>query len=433
MAKPLRIAFFLYEFPVVSETFVLNEITGLIDLGHEVTIFAERSGAQPLEHEDIGRYRLYERTRYLDMPAPHLTRVLEAARRFRRTLGRPLLHSLDTTRYGPESRSLRLYYWTLLMSGRNDFDIVHCHFGPRGRMAVFLREIGAISGKIVTVFHGVDASAYLRQDPAVYRHLFANGDLFLAASEAFRARLVRHGCDPQRTFVHSMGIDLRRFPYRNVRREPGETLQVLTVGRLVEKKGIEFGLRSIAELKARRAPAHYTIVGDGPLRPALEALSVELGIDGNVSFLGWRDQAAVAALLLESDVLLFPSVTDSRGDQEAVPVVLKEAMATGVPVVATKHGGIPELVDDGVTGLLAAERDATGLANALQRLGCSRSLGYRLALHARERIVANLDIQMLNRRLVTHFRDLLGHGPQAPSFVPGVHSEPLENAPHVHA
>jgi colanic acid/amylovoran biosynthesis glycosyltransferase len=414
MASPLRIAFFLYEFPALSETFVLNQVTGLIDLGHDVTILAERPRSEPMTHPEVARYRLLERTRYLEMPEPRLARMLGAPRLFRQGVrGRSLLRALDLRRYGNEARSLRLYYWAARMTGHGRFDIIHCHFGPRGRMAGFLREIGAIGGKLVTTFHGVDVSAYLRDDPAIYRHLFRHGDLFLPISEVWRARLIEHGCDPARTRVHRMGVDLRHFPFLSRRRESDRPLQVLTIGRMVEKKGIAYGLEAVAELHRRQAPIHYTVVGDGPQHRALEALAAQLQLGDAVSFLGWQDQDAVAALMQESDVLLAPSVTDANGDQEGIPVTLMEAMATGLPVVATRHSGIPELVEDGVSGLLVPERNASGLADALWRLLQHADLADGMGRAARARVAAEFDIRELNHRLIGHYRALLGE--KAPS------------------
>ncbi|HET6223706.1 MAG TPA: glycosyltransferase, partial [Dongiaceae bacterium] len=285
----MRIAFFLYEFPALSETFVLNQITGLIDLGHDVTIFAERARPDQIAHPDVAAYRLAERTCYLDMPEPRLARVLQAPLRARQVRRRvPLRRALDLRRYGNEARSLRLYYWVARLAEHNGFDIIHCHFGPRGRMAGFLREIGAISGKLVTVFHGVDVSAYLRHDPGIYRHLFSQGDLFLPVSESWRTRLIEHGCDPARTRVHRMGVDLERFPFRPPLRMSGRPLRVLTIGRMIEKKGIDYGLRAVAELRGRAA-VRYAVAGDGPERGALEALAGQLGLTDIVSFLGWQD------------------------------------------------------------------------------------------------------------------------------------------------
>lgn len=421
LAKPLRIAFFLYEFPVVSETFVLNQITGLLDLGHDVTIWAERSGPGAVEHPDFRRYGLAERTHYLDMPERKLARLAGVPLRLLRSERRgALLRAMNLVRYGAEARSLRLFYWAAELAGEDAFDIIHCHFGPRGRVAAFLREIGAMRGKLVTVFHGVDVSAYLHHHPRIYRHLFARGDLFLPISEAWKHRLIEYGCDPARIVVHRMGVDTYRFRSQAKDRDRSPPHRILTIGRMIEKKGIDDGLRAVAELRNRGIAAIYTVVGDGPERGRLEVLASQLGLDGAVSFLGWRDQNAVAAIMADSDVLLAPSVTDGHGDQEGIPVTLMEAMASGLPVVATRHSGIPELIEDGVSGLLVPERSVPRLTDALQRLLADPDLAVRLAHAARERILAEFDIYALNQRLVGHYRRLLDRMEPPPSryFMP---------------
>lgn len=422
MTRPMRIAVFVYEFPALSETFVLNQVTGLIDRGHDVTVFAERPRDEHVVHGVVKDYDLERRTVYLDMPGNKLARVLLAPGRFLRCPPRrfkPLLRALDLFRYRRDAASLRLFYWSLrtLASGR--FDVIHCHFGPVGRLAAQLREIGAIEGSLSTVFHGVDVSAALRDDPCLYRDLFAKGDLFLPVSEEWRRKLISLGCDPGRTIVHHMGVETDAIPTARDR-EAGHAAipAILTVGRMVEKKGVEFGLRAVAELVRRKAVVQYAIVGDGALRPRLEALARELGIWHLVTFYGWQPRETVQDLLRTSDILLAPSTTDRLGDQEGIPVTLMEAMAAGVPVVSTRHSGIPELVEDGVSGLLAAERDWEAMADAMQRLLEDRAASSALAKAAQRRVVRDFDIEVLNTLLEKRFVELVRSTPNRLSGPP---------------
>ena len=406
--RPLRVAVFANEFPALSETFVLSHITGLLDAGNDVTIFANvpRAG-DPSVHADFRRYRLNERLHYRAMPANRAARILGASEiLLRRRLARPALRALDP-RYQQESRSLALLHWTDRLLDLPPFDIVHCHFGLTGRTAAFLREIGAIHGRVVVNFHGVDASACLDQDPNLYRHLFRAGELFLPVSAHLGRRLVHHGCDPDRVRVHHLGVDLTRFPFRQRQPDRTQPLAVLTVARLVDKKGVAYGLRAVAQAVAAGTAIRYVVVGDGPLRASLESLARELGIADRVTFCGWKTQDEIVTLMDEMDVLLFPSITGANGDQEGSPVVLKEAMATGLAVVATRHAGVDEIVEHGVSGLLADERDVGGLAEALCVLARDPAVCARLSAAGRAKMAAEFDVHSLNRRLQQHYRSLL--------------------------
>ena len=410
MTRRLRIAFFVHEFPALSETFVLNQITGLLDLGHHVTIFAVRPRDEAVVHDDVARYALRERTQYLKMPDNVPRRIFKGLLAgLGRGWKRPLvtLRALNIRRYGRDATSLRLLFWSLCLRDAGSFDIIHCHFGPIGQLAAKLRDAGIICGRLVTVFHGVDISASVRDQPDFYRFLFARGDLFLPISRAWSRKLVTLGCDRQRIDVHHMGIDTARYPFRARRYEPGRTLRVLTVGRMIEKKGIADGITAVARLIEDGIAVRYTIVGDGPLRSGLDALADQLGISSSIVFLGWREQADVAQLMSENDVLLAPSVTAADGDQEGIPVTIMEAMAAGMLIVSTRHSGIPELVEDGRSGLLVAERDVPALTTALRTLVSSGETWPGFSAAARATVQAKFEIKSLNEKLVARYSTLL--------------------------
>lgn len=405
----MNVAFFLTDpFPVVSETFILNQVTGLIDRGHDVRVFARRPAAGPA-HPDVARYGLAARTTHWpELGAGAPVRALRGALLFARHAGvlPSLARTLDVARFGRAARSLNLLAWAVPFAPHRTFDAIVCHFGWSGRAAAMLQESGVLRGPIVTFFHGADVSLREEAAPTTYARLFERGALFLPISEHWRAKLVAMGCPAERTCVHRMGIDCERFVPRERRLEAGEPLRLIGVSRLVEKKGVEYGIRAVAALAARGRHVHYEIVGDGPLRPALQRLIGELGIADRVTLRGWLAQDEVLRAYERAHVTIAPSVTGANGDQEGIPVALMEAMALGMPVVSTFHSGIPELVEDGVSGRLVPERDVEALAGAIEALIDAPGQWAAMGRAGRRRVEEAFDVDRLNDALVERLEAL---------------------------
>ena len=203
-----------------------------------------------------------------------------------------------------------------------------------------------------------------------------------------------------------MGIDLNKFDFSSIGRDERKKMRILTVGRLVEKKGIEYGIRGVGEVIKVYPDIEYTIVGDGPLRERIELVIKELNLEKKVKMVGWKLQEEVKNLMREADLFLGPSVTSRNGDQEGIPVTLMEAMACGLPVISTFHSGIPELIQDGETGFLVKERDVKGLAGKISFLVRNPELKRTIGLKARNHVEKFYDIEKLNRQLVDLFNSL---------------------------
>lgn len=390
----MRVAVFTTQFPSVSQTFVLSQVTGLLDRGHEVTVFARAPDEITPEHADVARYGLAARTRHWPESAGSILTALGRGGAARTGL-RALLKSSPIDKVLP--RAL-LPLAAVTAAREAPFDAVLCHFGHQGLLAQWLREVGAIRGPLAVIFHGYDISSYVeRNGGGVYARLFERAELLLPISENWRRRLIELGAPESKLSVLRMGIDTRRFELAPRTRGAGEPVRALTVARLVEKKGIEYALRSLARARQRGVPVSYTVAGDGPLLGRLRALTRELGLEAHVEFAGWCDQEAIVRHLARAHVLLAPSVTAQTGDQEGVPVVLMEAMAGGLPVLSTRHSGIPELVPD---ELLVDERDVEGLADRLVALVENEARWSTLGAELRARVVADFDAERLNDRLV---------------------------------
>lgn len=408
---PMKVAYVVGRFPAMSQTFVLNQITGLIDRGVEIDVYARYRDTDTVQHGAVSTYRLAERTYYARAVSSNkarrrgqlallLARALAGSRKSSAGISRVLRHGrVDGT------RALGFSY--LAANGNPTYDAILCHFGSEGILGAALRNVGLLKGPLLTAFHGFDLSRSLQEEGRdMYERLFAEGDLFLPVTDFWKHRLVELGCPAERILVHRMGVDCERFIFtpRTLPREGPAHL--ITVARLVEKKGVEYAIRAVAACAQAGMPVTYTVVGSGPLQPALNALIQELGAQSYITLVGPKPQEEVAHLLRQAHVLLAPSVTAADGNMEGLPVALMEALATGLPVISTRHSGIPELVQHDRTGLLVPERDPVALASALMLLLSNGGLYVSLSTEGRRRVETEFDVAVLNDRLHEIIRGL---------------------------
>lgn len=398
----MKIAFLASTFPAVSETFVLNQIVGLIDLGHDVHIFAGTAGKNAKFHGLYEKYDLAERTGYYGIPKNKIIRIIKAILliiQYAPNNPNVIFRSLNIFRYGKSALSLSLLFMSIALLRRGPFDILYCQFGTIGPSAVSLRQINPSNGKIVVSIRGYDVTSYLKKHPGVYRLLFREGDLFLPVCEFLKERLIQEGCEGSKIVVHYDGIDCSKFAYLKRQRVSGEPIKVLTIARLVEKKGVAFAIEAVSRLLSKGEKIEYTVAGEGMLRENLQQLIVRMGIERQVRLIGSKTHEEVKVLLEESHVLVAPSLTSESGDQEGIPNVIKEAMASGLPVISTFHSGIPELVTDGVSGLLVPERDAGSIADALEYLIRHPEMCNEMGQAGRRQVEQKFDTNALNKKL----------------------------------
>ncbi|GJL56734.1 MAG: colanic acid biosynthesis glycosyltransferase WcaL [Nitrospirales bacterium] len=401
----MKIALVVDKFPNRSQTFVMSQITGLIDRDHEVHIHANAKGKPPDVHSDIEKYSQGARAFYLWRSG--LWSLGSIGMRVGTLL---LLGVRNVVKSGKVATSLKLFLKGAGLISNGPYDIVHCHFGPRGNIGAALKAAGVIQGKLVTTFYGFDLTSYIEErGPAVYNLLFSRGDLFIAISEKMKNDLIRLGCRPDKIIVHRLGVDLKNFQFRpSIQKKVGERIQILTIGRFVEKKGMEYGLRAFAKVVEKFPQIEYKIVGDGELRDEIDSLVSTLNLDDRLQLLGWKTQEDVAKLLESADIFLAPSVTSANGDQEGTPTVIIEALARGVPVLSTDHAGIPELIQNGKSGFLVPERDVEALSERLEWLINHPEVWEQMGCEGRKQVEKYYDINKLNDQLVNAYECLIG-------------------------
>jgi colanic acid/amylovoran biosynthesis glycosyltransferase len=360
-----RIAFFVKSFPKLSETFILHQATGLLDAGHEVDVFALDAPNEEISHPEVAVYDLRNRTTYLE--APLLRAGVRAGRNALRDLLRDLTYARSLAQHGRDGVSLEGVMGGSLGDGLDPdgYDVIHAHFGPIGNAFAFLAAESA--ARFVVSFYGYDASEFLDNHPARYRGLFNRADVVTVLSEEMRGRIINAGCPASKIRIVPLPIDLEKFQFQARAVPKDGPIRLLSVARLVEKKGIEYAIDAVAGI-ADEYDVEYIVAGEGPLRDDLEKHAEQRDISEIVDFRGWVDSDEVTRQMGRSHLLLLPSVTARSGDREGTPTVLLEGQAVGLPIVSTRHAGIPEIVADGEAGYLVPERDVEELRAALRRL-----------------------------------------------------------------
>lgn len=341
-------------FPKLSETFILEQITNLIDLGHDVKIVAFYRPDEKIFHPQIEKYDLLSKTLYIKK-----------------------IDKEPGFEFSPE-----------VLDFLKDVDIIHSHFAALPTdFAMHASKLLGIPYVFTT--HAYDIFVHTKPDKlAEYASSAARIITISEFNKNFMLEMIGDGYRNKVDIIRC-GIDVERFS--SGQRKASDTVRVLTTGRFVEKKGIIYAIRAFAKLPAK-CNAVLRIIGDGPLRSEIENAISELKINHKVELLGALPQSEVIKEMQRADIFTLPSVTASNNDKEGLPVSILEAQAMKLPVVSTFHSGIPEGVIDGQTAYLVPERDVDTLAAKLVELIENPSLRQEMGERGRRHVDANFNI-----------------------------------------
>jgi colanic acid/amylovoran biosynthesis glycosyltransferase len=363
--RPLNIMFVVEYFPAPAQTFILNIITGLIDNGHSVSIFAfhQKDVPQQLIQSNVEKYALMDRVIYERFPAE-----------------------------------------------MPDCDIVFCQSATLGTAILEMDTLAEWieQRKLVVALRGHDITKNeIKDDPSIYQKLFKQADLFLPVCHYFKNIAIALGCSASKVIVHHSAIDCSQFFFKTKKKRKREKIQLVSVCRLVEKKGLDVAIEAIADISKRYKNIHFTIVGRGRLRASLERLVKKLGISDRVTFFGWATQDQIVKILDKSHLFLLPSLTASNGDEEGIANALKEAMSMGVIAVATRHAGNSELIEDGISGFLVSQKNSKELAKKIKYIIEHPEIWKSIGRAARKKVENEFETKKSIEKLEQIFYQLL--------------------------
>jgi colanic acid/amylovoran biosynthesis glycosyltransferase len=274
---------------------------------------------------------------------------------------------------------------------RRGAQLMHIYFGHTG--VHLLPFIKAWDKPCLVSFHGADITVREHQPgyAAQLRELLQTVPLVLARSQSLRDQLLELGCPPERLALNRTGVPLEQFPFVQRTLPEDGRWQVVQACRLIPKKGLVTSLQAFARFREHYPNATFVIAGDGPMREELQRWIGKLGLEKCVQFPGFLGQTKLHELYQSSHIFSHPSELMEDSNQEGIPNSMLEAMSTGLPVVATWHGGIPEAVEDGVNGFLVPEKDPQALCEAMRRIAASAELWSKMGRDASDFIMANFE------------------------------------------
>ncbi|MBK1441652.1 glycosyltransferase [Parapedobacter sp. ISTM3] len=249
---------------------------------------------------------------------------------------------------------------------------------------------------LVIHFHGFDAhmTNVLAKYQLAYRRMFHVASAIISVSDAMTTNLINAGASQEKLFLNPYGIDLRRFSKTN---ETGDYF--LAVGRFVEKKAPNLTVKAFSQALQITPHIKLIMIGDGELLAECKTLAEELGSADHIKFLGALEHNQVRKYMENAYAFIQHSVVSSDGDSEGSPVAITEAGAMQLPVISTRHAGIPRIVIDNVTGILVEERDVDGMASAIAKLAKDNKLALKMGQAARQHIEKNFSKELSMERL----------------------------------
>lgn len=397
------VAHVVSRFPLISETFILGEILELERLGLRVEVFSllrERAPVRHAEAEALAARCVYASGSARALAAAQLHWLGRRPGAYLRAWWRALRGNVRSPRFllrAPMAVAAGALF--AREAERRGVERLHAHYATHTALAAYVaHQLGGLPYSFTTHAHDIYVDRTMLDEKL-------RAASFVVAISDYNRRLLEelYGEDARgRISVVHCGIQPELFAPREqpLRRN---ALEMLCVASLQDYKGHPYLVDACALLRERGVPFRLRLVGEGEDRPAIEAQIAGLGLGDAIELLGALPRDRVAALLREADVLVLPSVVTASGKKEGLPVALMEALAMEVPVVATDISGIPELVEDGRTGLLVPERDAAALAAALERVWHEPDAARAMAAAGRERVLADFDLH----RTAAQLRDLL--------------------------
>lgn len=397
-----RILIVVDGFPQISETFIVNHIVSLKKLGFKTHIMANRMIKGPY-HAMVEDYKLINETTFRSrIPLNRFKRIFVFLKYLIKIFvlnPGAAVHSLNKTMYGKSAWNgeLAISLYSYLRIEKPNF--IHCHFGVNGVITEKIMSILKWEMPLFVSFHGYDTVLH-NLTHTCYDRLFRNAATIFTNSKYLKTKVIEIGCDKDK--INIIPVGLLEYPFIRVSEQKKEGFRFISIGRLVEFKGIEYTLKAFKLFidETPDAAFQYIVIGDGECNQKLRNLSEALAIDRYVRFTGSLTSNLVSEYLSKASVFVLTGITTDEGRAETQGLVYQEAARYGLPLIASDAGGVSEYVSDGTTGLIAKEKDVIDIKEKIKMLYFDAELRERLGKAAEVYAKANFDQMKLTQKMI---------------------------------
>ncbi len=414
--KKLEIAFIVPSFPETSETFIVNQITDLIDRGHKVSIFAFTKNEDAILHQRLRDYDLMSRTIYyeesfISRKSRYWPFLKFLFKNYTNIDYINFFKNFNWFKYRNRAFNLRFfyfYYWILKQNVK--YDIFHAHFGDMGKFVAIMKQRGFFSRSgLVTTFHGYDlAPDLLETFKTKYQPLFREADL-LTVNSPYSKVLLKTITHSEKVKILPVALDTETFKRHKIIKK-NTVFTILFVGRLIEIKAPEKTLKILNDLISRgHEQIRLVIIGDGEKRNDLETMIRALDLQDCVKLKGALPQEKIITAMEAADVFLLPGIYDKTGRAETQGLVIQEAQAMELPVIVSDVGGMKYGLVEGETGFIVKEHDLKAFADKIEFLIKNETIRKEMGKKGRKLVVKNYDSRVLGKRLEKYYLEIVKH------------------------
>lgn len=388
-----KVAYIMSRFPTIAETFILYEMLELKRLGLQIEIFPLIRQKEPVRHAEVDKLAgqvHYHQLFSVATVAAQLYWFRKKPKRYLQLWWKIIRTHLKSLKF--LSRSLVVLPLAALYARRMEelaINHIHAHWATHPTLAAYIiKQLTGISYSFTA--HADD----IYVDQTMLDEKVRQANFVVTISEYNRQFLseLYNGLVAPKTFVIRCGVDLGVFQV-GAAKKPNDQFTIICVARLGKAKGHKYLIEACAQLKAQGLNFRCLLVGDGELRAEIEDQIRQFNLTDQILLLGFQPRDKVRELLAGADLMVLPSIITEKGQKEGIPVALMEGLATGLPAIATAISGIPELIKDGETGLLAPQRDPQALVEAICKLYHTPALRQQLGAKGRAKVMKEFNLQ----------------------------------------